>query len=289
MKFYERPDCVTLSPYVDAYGTQSGIFVFKNIIPQDLLEKIESELKAVENQNQVYDDTLISWYSEKISPVIPSIFPLWEFMSELIGPEWVIHPQNNMLIVKPGDNGMFIHTDSPGKGQCNLLSQVDVWSTCCELDYGVVAYFGDFEGGAIFYPHINPDGTVKKIPDDGPCFEYTPQKGDIVIHSAFYPYQHGVREVTSGIRYAYSNFSLKAIDNPGTFYNYGTPEYYEQVGNKDHDHVVVWMTPLITNPQFTHEKIKEYQAAGVEGEELSEKFFQHVDKEEFRKHLKKSN
>jgi hypothetical protein len=31
--------------------------------------------------------------------------------------------------------------------------------------------------------------------------------------------------------------------------------------------------PLKVNPQFTKEKIKEYQASGLQGEELAEKFF----------------
>jgi len=274
MAFYDRPDCLNPSPYVDEYGTKSGIFIFKNIIPQDLITKIEDQLNSLPEENPVYDDTLISWYSKKMTPTIDGIVDLWEFISELIGPEWVIHPQNNLIQVKPGDNGMFIHSDSPGKGACNLLSQVDVWSTCCELDYGVCAYFGDYEGGEIFYPGVNKDGTLKN--DGGnidDCFEYKPGKGDVVIHSAFAPYGHGVREVTLGKRYVYSNFSLKTIDNPGTFYNYGTPEYYKQIGNKTEQDVISWMTPLRENPQFTEELIKIYQESGLEGEELAKTFF----------------
>lgn len=275
--FYDRPDCITLSPYVDAYGTKSGIFLFKNIIKPELIEKIENNLKGKENP--IYEDTLISWYSEKITPSVDGVFEVWEQISEILGPTWVMHPQNNLLAVKPGDNGMFTHSDSPGKNQCHLLSQVDTWGTCCLLDYGIVAYFGDFEGGEIFYPMINPDGTVKEVGNDKPgeCLEYKPEKGDLVIHSAFEPYSHGVREVTSGVRYAFANFSLKAVDNPGTFYNYGTPEYYEQVGEKTPEDIIRWSVVLKENPQFTKEKIKEIQASGLEGPALSEKFFKDLD------------
>jgi hypothetical protein len=273
LAFYDRPDCLNISPYVDEYGTKSGIFVFKNIIPKDLIEKIESGLKALPEENDKYTETLINWYSEKMAKGVDGTLELWEFISELIGPEWVIHPSNNYIRVKPGDNGMFIHSDSPGKGQCHLLSQTDVWSTCCELDYGVCAYLGDYEGGAIFYPNIGLDGEVKTSDFDGPCFEYTPQKGDIVIHSAFNPYGHGVREVTSGKRYVFSNFSLKATDNPGTFYNYGTPEYYKQIGNRTEEEINMWMKPLRPNPQFSSEKIKMYQESGLEGKDLAEAFF----------------
>ena len=281
MAFYDREDCLNLSPYVDAYGTKSGIFVFKNIIPKELIEKIEEGLNALPAENPKYDQGLMSWYTEKMAPCVDGTIDLWEFMSELIGPGWIIHPQNVYLRVRPGDKGMFIHSDSPGKGQCHLLSQNDLWSTCCELDYGICAYLGDFEGGEIFYPSINPDGTVKteRNSQEG-CFEYKPEKGDIIIHSAFDPYGHGVKEVKSGTRYVFSNFSLKRKDCPGSFNIYGTPEYYEQIGNKTKREIDAWMIPLKVNPQFTQEKIKMYQESGLEGEELAKAFFSDMNPDE---------
>ncbi len=274
MAFYDRSDCLNPSPHIDAYGNKSGIFIIKNAIPEKLIEKIEAGLNALPKEIEPYTEGLMSWYTNKMAPGVDGTIDLWETISEIIGPEWVIHPANNYLTVRPGDNGMFIHTDSPGKDQCHLLSQTDVWSTCCIIDYGVCVYFGEYEGGAIFYPQINPDGSIKdKNNSGGACFEYKPEKGDIVVHSAFDPYGHGVREVTSGTRYVFSNFSLKAIDNPGTFYNYGTPEYFKQVGNKSSDNLKFWMDPLKENPQFSPDKIKEYQASGLEGEDLAKTFF----------------
>lgn len=281
MKFYDRPDCLNLAPYTDAYGTKSGIFVFKNYIKNDLIEKIESFLNK--NIDDPSDDpnNLIDWYENRLSKSPPDLFEVWEETSKLLAPDWVMHPQKTMLTAKPGDTGMFVHSDSPGKGQCHLLSQNDVWSTCCELDYGVVIYFGDFEGGEIFYPDLNPDGTVKdawQLINNPECLEYKPEKGDVVIHSAFDPYSHGVRDVTSGIRYAFSNFSLKSVDNPGTFYNYGTPEYYEQIGDKSPERILNWLKPFKANPQFTVDAIKEMQASGLKGKDLSEAFFSDMKK-----------
>ena len=274
MAFYDRPDCLNPSPYIDNYGTKSGIFIIKGALNSSLIEKIELGLKSLPEIPEPYNDGLINWYKDKMSQGVEGTLELWEAISEILAPEWVIHPANSYLTVKPGDNGMFIHSDSPGKNQCHLLSQTDIWSTCCIIDYGVCAYFGDYEGGAIFYPDIKPDGTLKNGVDlNGPCFEYKPEKGDIVIHSAFEPYGHGVREVTSGKRYCFSNFSLKAIDNPGTFYNYGTPEYYNQIGNRTSYEIKNWMEPLKQNPQFTKDKVKIYQESGLEGEELAEAFF----------------
>lgn len=273
MNFFDRPDCITLSSYTDAYGTPSGIFLFKNIIPEDLMQDMEREMDAKGRDEESYGSTLISWYTNKISARPTRLLEFWEFISEILYPTWVIHPSQAILNVRPGDGGMFTHSDSPGKGMCHLLSQDDKYGTCCELDYGLVAYFGHFTGGAIFYPDINHDGTLKNETNrEEPCFEYTPQRGDIVIHSAFDPYSHGVREVESGVRYAFSNFVLKAIDNPGTFYNYKTPEYIKQIGNRTEEEVDEWIKPLKVNPQFTEERIKIMQESGLEGPELAQKF-----------------
>jgi hypothetical protein len=202
---------------------------------------------------------------------------IWEKASELLYPEYVMHPQANVLIITPEMNeGMFTHSDSPGKGECHRLSQVDVWKTCCELDFGLVAYFGDFEGGEIFYVNIDSDGNKSDGVRDNNRLVIKPERGDLVIHGAFNPHAHGVMPVTSGVRYAFSNFVLKAEDNPGTFYNYKTPEYYEQIKDKDSmnldQFIGAWMQPLKENPQFTKELIHKYQSSGLEGEALSEAF-----------------
>ena len=162
------------------------------------------------------------------------------------------------------------------------LSQPDVYQTCCLLDFGVVAYFGEFDGGEVFYPRVDKNGIPRDTYDEIDCFEYKPERGDIVVHSAFDQYEHGVREVTSGIRYAFSNFSLKAEDNPGTFYNYGTPEYMKQIGYAIESKTVNdeimgnWARPLKPNPQFSPEALKEMQASGLQGRELADAFFSNL-------------
>ncbi len=271
--FYDKPGCTTLVTSIDEYGTKTGVFVFKKAIPEHLIKMVEDQLNHEEKETFKYDDTLIDWYAEKVSPPVYNIIEIWEFISELIGPEYVIHPSRNLLTVRPGDQGMFIHSDSPGKGACHLLSQPDVWQTCCVIDFGLVAYFGDFEGGEVFYPNINPDGSKKEGNFGDDCFQYKPEKGDIVIHGAFTDYAHGVREVTSGVRYAFSNFVLKREDNPGTFYAYGTEEYYKQIGKKTEEEGQRWMKPLKENPQFSHEMIKKMQESGLKGEDLAKEFF----------------
>lgn len=277
MDFYDREDCINVSPYIDQYGLKSGIFVFKGFIEKDLANEITEFLDNQDKEALENPLNLISWYEGRYTGLPPRLIEVWEQISDLLYPNWVMHPSASILKSKPGDKGMFVHSDSPGKGMCHLLSQTDTYKTCCELDYGVVAYFGNFEGGEIFYPDINPDGTKKDewqlIDKSSPSFEYKPENGDLVIHSAFDPYSHGVRDVTSGIRYAYSNFCLKAIDNPGSFNNYKTDEYYKQIGNKTPQEVLDWLAPLKWNEQFTLEAVKKMQESGLEGSELSEAFF----------------
>lgn len=270
--FYDRPDCTTLSFFPDDYGTPSGVFIFKNYFSDEECTAIETFLDSSDNGN--YDDTLINWYAKRLSKPVPFILNYWEKISDILYPEFVIHPQTTLLIIKsPDDEGMFTHSDSPGKNMCSHLSQVDTWKTCCELDYGLVAYFGNFEGGEIFYPNINKDGTRKEgegNPED--CLVYKPSRGDVAIHGAFTPHAHGVRPVSSGRRYAYANFVLKPENNPGSFYNYKTPEYYKQVGDGSPKYLSDWNIPLKENPQFTEERIKAMQASGLEGVELVKAF-----------------
>lgn len=274
--FYDRKDCIKASFFPDNYGTPSGVFIFKGFYNDEECKIVENALKDYK-YDQKYEETLISWYADKLSPPIEGLHKLWTKASEMLYPEYVIHPQNNVLVISEHMNqGMFTHSDSPGKGECHRLSQVDVWKTCCELDYGLVAYFGNFEGGEIFYTNIDKDGNKNEAVGEENRLTIKPERGDLIVHGAFDPHTHGVEKVTSGVRYAFSNFVLKAEDNPGTFHNYKSPEYNAQIKEAydgDFEHFQrVWMLPLKQNPQFTPELIKKYQASGLEGPELSSKF-----------------
>jgi len=56
----------------------------------------------------------------------------------------------------------------------------------------VVAYFGDFTGGDLFYPQYNKSVQM--------------QKGDVAVHLAGPTHFHAVNEVTSGMKYAITMF-----------------------------------------------------------------------------------
>lgn len=247
--FQNDSRCIQIAP---------RIYKFENVIPESIYNDLMSAFaKFKREEDQKNEWSVRNWYEDKMLPPVPETFPLWCFMSELIGPELVIHPVRNTMYNMPGDEGMFVHNDSPGKGQCHRLTEIDTWQTCCDLEYGMIAYMGDFTGGEVYYPNINPDGTEKtgdmRIDETKltqPCLVVPVKKGDIVIHGACMPYDHGTKETLTGIRYAFSTFALMKEDNPGTFHNYGTPEFYNQIGDASEERLQNWNQPLESNPQF---------------------------------------
>ena len=257
--FYDNPKCTRLS---------DRIFIYKNIIPKEIMDAVNKDLSDFKRTMPENIWSSNNWYEDKICPPMASTFLVWKFMSDLIYPEVVIHPMRSLMVAEPQDEGMFVHADSPGMGREDEIFEIDTWSACCSLQYGMTAYFGEFTGGELFYPNINPDGTIKIGTDiskerlEEPCLVIQPEAGDVVLHGACKPYDHGTKITTSGTRFVFSNFALNAEDNPGTFYNYKTPEWYEQIGqyeNPTEQQLNEWAAPLKVNPKFAdiiEEKVK---------------------------------
>lgn len=233
--FTDNKNCIKLD---------EGIYVIKNSIDKDTVDKITNivdNLIVLDNVNEAMDHVL-DWYRGKTTPTIPELLSVWENLSEIIAPEFVTHPNMSLQVMKPGET-MFVHSDSPGMDNDEQLTSTDKWSTCCIIDWGMVTYFGNWEGGEVYYPNI-------KAADGVSVLSYKPEPGDTVLHKTTHPYEHGVSEVISGRRYAYSNFVLKTEKNPGTFYNYGTEDHINRSKNIDK-----WLCPLWENPLFPGDKM----------------------------------
>jgi hypothetical protein len=198
------------------------IFWYKNFIPQEDVDLINAESEKLIMGNHWFEEIQfkVTWYT-------PLLVPVWNKISEFLYPDYVIHPMASMLYFRDGAQ-MAPHCDSPGEDMIDELTVPDVWATCCVLSYGACVYFGEFTGGEIYYPNQNIEIPV--------------QPGDLVIHGALKSHSHGVRPVTSGSRYTFSNFALKPEKNPGSFYNYGTKENEERQKNID-----LWLQPLFNN------------------------------------------
>lgn len=214
---FKDKDCIKLA---------DEIYVFKKYIPEDMLNKYTTLLDQYQPEEFREENETQEWYRDHVSPQTLELIDLWEHVSELIYPEYYINPQTQVLASRPGQAGMFVHCDSPGKGRADLLTQEDTYCTCALIDYGVVAYLSNFTGGEIIYPNIG--------------ITYKPEAGDVVIHSAFTPYEHGTLPVLSGVRYAFSCFATHKDDLPGTFYAYKSPEYLNKVKDRSIESLKNW-------------------------------------------------
>lgn len=210
-----------------------GVYWYKGFFTPEEVEKFNNIINSKELE---YDNPYFDNIEFKSTSIIPELHEVWEKISAFMYPEFVIHPMLTLLRYDVGTI-MVPHSDSPGEDHPEELTVPDLWGTCHLLSWGVCTYFGDFTGGEVEYP--NQDLVVPVQP------------GDLVIHGALAENLHGVKEVKSGVRYCYSNFSLKAEKNPGSFYNYKTDEYYESVKDLEK-----WMTPLFENPRMAEIKSK---------------------------------
>lgn len=238
--FLNRPERIQIAK-------DREIYVFKKYIPDEMIVRYTELFESHPAETYTEDTNAIDWYNDHMSPYMLELIDLWEHVSELIYPDYVINPQAQVIASRPGQSGMFIHCDSPGKGRADMLTQADSFGTCSLIDYGLVAYFGEFEGGEIFYPAFNEDGSERPDSErENPigALKYKPEPGDVVIHSAYAPYYHGTMPVTSGVRYAYSCFATETAIAPKTFYHYKTPEYYDKVSDRSEQSLKNWYQPI---------------------------------------------
>lgn len=246
--FFNKPE---VTKYADK------VFLIKNFLTLEEVKSINDKANSLEKKDFIYENQALDWYKDKTGPDMIELFPIWEKMSEFLYPEYVIHPMMSLLTIRPGDNGMFVHADSPGRDMEEELTQLDRWQTCCIIDYGVITYFGEFTGGEVFYPNISKDGKTFQEEDYDDCLIVPVNPGDMVIHGSCHPYEHGVKEVKSGVRYAFTNFMLLADENPGTFDNYKTEEYYNKTKIKSVEELEKnWLLPIEWNPRFPEYQVE---------------------------------
>jgi hypothetical protein len=216
--FSDNPNCIELS---------DGIYHYPGFLDKETVDRIT---KILESQEDKYANQYLEHEEFYYTKQISEMHEIWEKISEFLYPEYIIHPQLHVLRYEKGHE-MTPHWDSPGEGKDHELTVPDEMGCCCVLKWGVITYFGEWEGGEVYYPKQG--------------ISIYPKPGDLIIHGALESHQHGVSKITSGTRYAFSNFSLPIEKNPGSFYTYKTQEYYEAI--KD---LSSWPKPLFKNPKL---------------------------------------
>ena len=253
--FYDNPN-------VEKIGHK--VYIYRNFVSPENMEKINAVLKnrSVDDLRTDSSSHTIDWYYDKFTEPIVELYDVWKDLNDLLLPEYCVHPCLTLISTKEGEE-MYAHADSPGEDMEEELIASDVWNTCCVIHYGAIVYFGDFEGGEVYYPNLDSDGNFvggAKPLEQGNEFRVKPNAGDLIIHGAHTDTYHGVRKITSGVRYAFSNFVLPVEKNPGTFPVYGTKENEDRWNNGWAE----WLKPI--NFEWKpSEKLQKEIDAGITG------------------------
>lgn len=167
------------------------IYVWENFLTKEEQEHYFNLAESIsEEEWQKHNDNPNPFWNGKLSQPHKSIFHLGNKINEILQPELMVPPVS-ILTRTPIGQGMGVHID---RGDEDLSDEYyNDFETCCHVEYGLLTYFGDWEGGELYYPDLN--------------FKFKPKPGDLIIHSALPPYAHGVHPVTSGKRYLYANFA----------------------------------------------------------------------------------
>lgn len=184
------------------------IYVYKNFLTKEYCDEISNlALKLEENKWDLIGDS--GRYLSK--PGTFNFEPIYEkIVSEIKLQDGfqINHGSRTLKMIK--NSYMTPHADNIEFDSVIKQSEEYVDGEPFELreniNYGIVIYFNEFEGGELEY--INQGIT------------YKPNQGDFVIHSAKEHCAHGVKNVLSDVRYSYSN----------SIFNYvkikpGLPEY----------------------------------------------------------------
>lgn len=161
---------------------------------ENFLNKAECDLYTF-----IADDTFKKdGYQEDLSGTllsyrVPEFKILAEKIEEIIDPKYSIRKTAVINKMQLGF-GMGEHKDS--HDFIDIIEKSKLKDPLGEYDikdnpvFGSVVYLNEFGGGEIYYPELN--------------IEYKPNPGDLIIHSA--DILHGVKPVSRGYRYAYSNY-----------------------------------------------------------------------------------
>jgi hypothetical protein len=168
---------------------EEEIWVYRNFLSKEEISEIYRLCKSLEEDSwhaEGGSDNTIEFYNGRTSRRISELLPVKEKITSIVQ-GYNVTPGETFVRMFPTDT-MHEHEDSCGD---EGTPERDDNNTCAITRYGCVVYINDdFEGGELYYPHLN--------------MSYTPSAGDLVIHGS--RITHGVAEVKSGIRYVYPTF-----------------------------------------------------------------------------------
>lgn len=214
--FLDDPNLIRLADKVYLYENffdKQEVDTMHKIIEDMEFDKFLESGPPIKPPNEYFREKFDN-FTYRVAQECVLLHPFWVKIQDFIWPEYVIHP-NLQMEEFPTGSYQDPHSDSPGELSTEELPLPDIWNDTKFVEWGTYAYFGNFTGGELYYPQHNLEIKVKP--------------GDLIIGGAFNDYLHGVKTVTSGTRYVYHNYALKAEKNPGTFAVYKSDNYYRDI------------------------------------------------------------
>lgn len=194
----------------DYVALSDNIYIYKNFVSESECQKLYNHCISL-SDDQWNFKSKHEWFDGKVSAPTDELIFLYKRISDLISPQYQMLPSLNLRRLQQGQD-MYLHTDSIQSNDKHSYNSKDH-----TIQYGVVVYFNNnYLGGEIYYPNKN--------------LEYRPEAGDLVIHGSQKDCEHGVKTVTEGTRYSYSNF-LFPSEASGIFNTVLHKEYLE-INNK---------------------------------------------------------
>jgi len=164
------------------------IYVWENFLSPEEHQSFFDLALSISEEEWMKHVNPNEFWSGKASNNKKQVYEISNRINKLLEPEYVI-PPSAVLNRTPVGQGMYVHKDRGEEGYTEVLND---FGTCTCIDYGVLVYIGEWEGGELFYPNRN--------------IEFKPKPGSLIVHGAGEDYAHGVKPVTSGKRFFYGNF-----------------------------------------------------------------------------------
>jgi hypothetical protein len=172
------------------------IYVYKNFLSDEEVSKmvgIFDVFRENKKYHKIFDGT---HFENRITEEIEDLSLLVNRIRDMFSKEYKTKNGLTVNVLSEGHSwGEHIdaHDFLEKREMSKLLKDGDPYEVIEDSRYGLVVYFNEVEsGGELFYTNQN--------------ITYSPKPGDLVVHSAEEICRHGVKEVTKGYRYSYSNF-----------------------------------------------------------------------------------
>jgi hypothetical protein len=177
--------------------TKNGedIYLYKNFLSEeelDIVVPILDDHRVNFKYNKEMDGTP---FENRITTEIRELAFISKRLKDLFSKEYIVNENLTINVLSVGDD-WGEHSDSHDflekRKQSEMLKDGDPYEILNDSRYGIVVYFNKVEeGGELFY--------------GGQNISYSPNPGDLVIHSAEENCKHRVNRVIKGYRYSYSN------------------------------------------------------------------------------------